>query len=199
MRALRVVTPLPQTDWDPQLAHVCADMNNAPLNVHKLMAHSPDLLAAWWNFRNYSVQGGTLGPHLGELVILRAGMHLGNWYEWASHVDRAIRAGMSAETIAGIMFPDVSNIVPELDRLSLIAVDDLMRFRSVSPNTRAALEAHLSTAQILDLIAIHGMYMTLGAMIETWGLELDDDVAQRVAAHTSKEEFLKASMRFQAT
>ncbi|EET47419.1 carboxymuconolactone decarboxylase family protein [Thalassobium sp. R2A62] len=90
------IKPLEPDQWAQDLRNVYADMNGAPINVHKLMAHSPDLLGAWWGFRNYAVDGGALGQPLGELVILRVGAHSASWYEWGSHVDRATRNGMGA-------------------------------------------------------------------------------------------------------
>ena len=126
-------------------------MNGTPINVHQLMAHSPDLLAAWWNFRNHAVAGGSLGPHLGELVILRVAVHLGAWYEWASHVDRAQKNGMATQTIFETLRaqPDL----PKSENLVLTAVDELMADRGIRPSTRAQLEKHYSTAQIMDVIA----------------------------------------------
>ena len=88
------LTPLPADQWNESLSNVLSDMNDAPLNVHKLMAHNPGLLQAWWNFRNYSVRGGTLGSRLAELLILRVSVHISAWYEWASHVDRALQCGL---------------------------------------------------------------------------------------------------------
>ena len=160
------VAPLDVTQWPPHLSNVSADMNGAPINVHKLMAHSPDLLRAWWNFRNYSVSGGSLGAHLGELIILRVGVHLGAWYEWGSHVDRAQRIGMTAQTIFETLNPRPN--LATADALALTAVDELMLDHRISKVTRAALEQHFTTAQLMDLIAIQGMYVILGGFIHTW-------------------------------
>jgi hypothetical protein len=63
--------PLATEQWRSDLAPIKADMNGAPINVHKLMAHNPDLLKAWWGVRNHSVSVGTLGAVTGDLVILR--------------------------------------------------------------------------------------------------------------------------------
>jgi alkylhydroperoxidase family enzyme len=172
-------------------------MNGAPLNVHRLMAHSPDLLQAWWDFRNYSVNGGSLGQHLAELVILRVGVHLGAWYEWASHVDRAVRIGIEPRTIS-----EVLNSNPDLPRkeaLVLKTVDELMADHRIQGSTRVELEDHFETAQLMDLIAIQGMYVILGGFIHTWGLDLDDAVASRVATHTNQAEFEAAAAAFRQT
>jgi hypothetical protein len=41
----------------------------------------------------------------------------------------------------------------------------------------------------MDLIAIQGMYVTLGGMINTWGLELDEHVLEKLPESVSKEQF----------
>jgi 4-carboxymuconolactone decarboxylase len=190
------LSPLPIDQWDPQLAHIVEDMKGAPINVHKLMAHSPSLLQAWWDFRNFSVNGGTLGQHLGELVILRVGVHLGAWYEWGSHVDRAMRLGMPIAAINAVLLHEIGPDWPEVDGLVLRAVDELMTTHAIHKSTRAALAPHLSTPQLMDLIAIHGMYVTLGCMIHTWGLELDEAVAARLAGLTDSATFEAAAQQF---
>ena len=188
------ITPLEVEHWPRALDGIVADMNGTPINVHQLMAHSPDLLAAWWNFRNHAVAGGSLGPHLGELVILRVAVHLGAWYEWASHVDRAQKNGMATQTIFETLRaqPDL----PKSENLVLTAVDELMADRGIRPSTRAQLEKHYSTAQIMDVIAIQGMYVILGGFIKTWDLALDDTVAHRIEAVTNRADFERAAAEF---
>jgi alkylhydroperoxidase family enzyme len=190
------VEPLDAAQWPPVLDGVCTDMNGAPINVQKLMAHSPNLLRAWWDFRNYSVSGGSLGKRLGELVILRVGVHLGAWYEWGSHVDRAQRIGMSADAIFQTL-----NLHPNLDPsevLILTAVDELMMAHKINAATRAALEKYYDTAQLMDLIAIQGMYVILGGFINTWDLALDGAVAARIETVTNRADFERSSAAFQS-
>lgn len=192
----RIVAPLSTGAWRNDLDRISADMNGAPINVHKLMAHNPDLLKAWWDFRNHSVGGGTLGPVTGELVILRVAVHLGSWYEWASHVDRAIRLGMAPAQINAVLARDIGPEFNEPEALVVQAVDDLMAHRKITDATRAPLEAHFSTAQIMDIIAIQGMYQILGSMIATWGLPLDDATAARLDGVTDHDHFVAAAARF---
>lgn len=189
------VEPLETTQWAPELKNVNDDMNGLPINVHKLMAHNPQLLNAWWNFRNYSVNGGMLGQRLGEFVILRVGVHLGAWYEWASHVDRATRIGMDRDTIFQALRPDPD--LPRLDVLVLQAVDQLMTTHRIQDPTRAELEQHLTTAQMMDIIAIQGMYVILGGFINTWTLKLDEAVADRIKNLTNHTDFETAAATFQ--
>lgn len=181
--------PLPIENWNNSLAEVAADMGGMPLNVHKLMAHNPALLEAWWNFRNYSVTGGTLGNRLGELVILRVGIQLAAWYEWGSHVDRSLKCGLSLEEINAVSRRKIEPTWAQKEAAILDAVDELVEDKRISPATLEKLSQHLSTPQIIDIIAIHGMYLTLGCMINTWGLELDPTVDARIREHTTRDSF----------
>ena len=177
-------------NWDPSLDFIIKQMNGAPLNVHKLLAKHPRLLAAWWNFRNYSVEGGDLGRRCGELVILRVASYLKSWYEWSSHVDRSLKCGLKLS--------EIKNVNKELDEsdwskkefLLLSAVDQLIAKKSLDNNLYWDLRSYFSDKQIMDIVAIHGMYIILGCMINIWGLTLEDDIAQRLPESITETQFL---------
>ncbi|MCP5382489.1 MAG: carboxymuconolactone decarboxylase family protein [Kordiimonadaceae bacterium] len=171
--------PLALADWDPSLSDIIEDMNGRPLNVHSLMAHNPGLLKAWWNFRNYSVNGGSLGRRKGELVILRVAVHMKSWYEWASHVDRSLSCGLSMDEINRVKKETVKDWEPP-EAILLSAVDELIEKHALSQETLSTLNKHYSHKQIMDIIAIHGMYIILGCMINSWGLELDPHIKQKL-------------------
>ncbi len=78
------------------------------------------------------------------------------------------------------------------DAVLLRCVDELLDERTIRGATRERLAEHFSDQQILDVIAIHGMYVTLGCMINTWGLPLDQFVQERLPASVSREEFERA-------
>ena len=181
--------PLPLKEWDASLSHVVDDMNGRPLNVHSLMANHPELLNAWWAFRNYSVRGGALVQRDCELVILRIAVHMRSWYEWASHVDRGLASGLSIEEIERVIDgPDASEW-NDRDALLLGSVDELVTERGICPNTQARLAEHFSANQVMDIIAIHGMYISLACMINTWGLALDEPIQNRLPAGVSRDDF----------
>ncbi len=168
--------PLPLNEWDESLKHVIDDMDGRPLNIHSLMANHPSLLHAWWDFRNYSVRGGSLDQRDRELVILRVAIHMRSWYEWASHVDRGLAAGLTIEEIDRVRQGPEAAEWSEHDRLLLQSVDELIAGRSIRAATREKLADHFDANQLMDIIAIHGMYITIGCMINTWGLDIDDHI-----------------------
>lgn len=187
--------PLPLPDWDESLGRVLDDMDGQPLNVHSLMANHPTLLAAWWDFRNYSVGGGDLEQRDSELVVLRVAVHMRSWYEWASHVDRGLGAGLTAGEIERVQKLPVATTWNERDAFLLTAVDELVSERAISQSTQKILAEYFSANQVMDVIAIHGLYITLGCMINTWGLELDERVRTKLPDAFSREAFRESQGR----
>jgi alkylhydroperoxidase family enzyme len=188
--------PLHPASWNKDLENIIRDTQGAPINVHQLMANNPDLLRAWWDFRNHSVSGGTLGNRAGELVILRVAVHMGAWYEWASHVDRGLKSGLAIEEIERVLHHTLPTQLPPADAILLGAVDDLINHHCLLTSTQAELAHYFSVQQIMDIMAIQGMYVILACMIKTWGLPLDADVQARVSQHTSEKLFLQSAARF---
>lgn len=183
------VTPLPVNQWHQSLAGISQDMKGHPINVHKLMAHHPALLKAWWNFRNYSVAGGDLGSRKGELVILRTAVHLRAWYEWGSHVQRGLACGLTMDEIERVKQGSQAAGWSAEESCLLKAVDQLFFDNGLSKELETNLREHFSLQQIMDIVAIHGMYVILGEMINTWGLELDEHVRTSLPEGVTKEKF----------
>lgn len=183
--------PLPPGDWEASLASIIEDMGGRPLEVHGLLANHPPLLKAWWDLRNYTIAGGDLGQRNTELVILRVALHLRNWYEWGSHVQRGLAAGLSEADIERIKSGPGNPDWSESDRLLLLAVDELVENRSISVKTMTALKGHFSEQQILDIIVTHGAYVILGCMLNTWKIELDEHVVAALPDGSGREQFEK--------
>jgi alkylhydroperoxidase family enzyme len=185
------IAPLPVADWDPSLAKVRHDMHGRPLNVHALMAHHPDLLNAWWNFRNHAVAGGSLGKRNGELVILRVAVRMRSWYEWASHVERALACGLSMVEIERVRKGSQAEGWTLSEACLLQAVDELLTGHAITPATLAQLADHFDSRQVLDLIAIQGMYVILSGILNTWDVELDRQVMDRLPRQITRADFEK--------
>ena len=165
--------PVPLQDWDDSLQHVIDDMNGRPLNIHALMANHPPLLKAWWDLRLYLVNGGDLDQRHCELVILRIAVHMNSWYEWAAHVVRGLDCGLSLQEIERVKDGPSAEEWTEQEAALLCAVDELAENQAISEAGLARLREHFSNQQVLDTIALHGMYNTIACMINTWGLSLD--------------------------
>ena len=179
--------PLPLHEWENSLQHIIDDMGGRPLNFHALMANHPAALDAWWNLRNYLVNGGDLEQRSCELVILRVAVHMRSWYEWASHVVRGLDSGLTPSEIESVLTGegDWGNA----DAILLDAVDEISQNNALGAATRDRLAGHYTDRQVMDVMLLYGMYRTIGCMIATWGLDLDEHVSARLPEGTSEDNF----------
>ena len=75
----------------------------------------------------------------------------------------------------------------------LLAVDQLIGHKSLTNELYNKLRSYFSDRQIMDIVAIHGMYIILGWMINIWGLTLEDDILQRLPGRITESQFLSAN------
>lgn len=181
--------PVPMQDWDSSLQHVIDDMHGRPINIHSLMANHPALLNAWWGLREYLVRGGDLEQRHCELVILRVAVHMRSWYEWGSHVVRGLDSGLTMDEIERVKVD--GGEWRDADAALLSAVDEVARNNVIGDSTRKRLAAHFSDRQVMDIILLHGMYLTIGCMINTWDIELDERVCERLPGTVTETSFLR--------
>ena len=186
-------TPLPSGEWPSSLGEVLADMKGRPINVHGLMAHHPDLLGAWWPFRNYTVKGGALPQRERELAILTVARHMQNDYEWQSHVDRGITAGITREEIQSIRSGD-GEWSPK-DALLISAVQALLTHHAIPDDCRNRLQEFFSIQQVMDIIFIHGAYVTLGCLLNTFEVPIDEDVSTRLRGDGLDDSTLSTNLK----
>ena len=181
--------PTPVDRWDERLAHVVTDMQGEPLNVHKLLANNTALLNAWWPLRKHLVRHGGLDKRHAELVILRTAMHSRAWYEWASHVVRGMSSGLTLDEIERVLAGAEAPGWSHADACLLRAVDDLEQHRELTADTLAAIQQHLDSRQILELIALHGTYAMLGGILNTFSVELDAHVRDALPESVTETAF----------
>jgi alkylhydroperoxidase family enzyme len=181
--------PLSPGEWDPSLKRIVEEMAGRPLAVHGLMANHPDLLSAWWDMRNHTVSGGDLTQRQAELVILRVAWHMQNWYEWGSHVQRGLAAGLSASELERVTLGPNADGWERPEQLLLAAVDELMAEKRLSPEFIQQFREHFSERQLLDVIVTQGVYVILGCMLNTWAVPLDEHVAASLPVGVNRESF----------
>ncbi len=164
---------MPEAEWAPQADSV-RDLLGEVLNVHRVMAHHPELLAAWAPLRQHVAAGSSLSPRFRELAILRLAHRMGVTYEWYHHVRRAADAGLTPEEIEAIRLQP-SDRWQEAESVLLTAVDELHGHLSVTDSTWSALTRLFTTDQILDLIVTVGTYTTLAMVINATGVEIEEE------------------------
>ncbi len=171
--------PIADAEWPQELDHLRGGFATR-LNVYRVMAHHPDLLAAWAPLRGHVVQGSALGQAFSEIVILRTGHRLGSAYEWAHHVSRARALGLSDARIASIAGP-LSGMTED-DAALAGAVDALFDAHRLAPGQERDLAERFGRKAVFDLVATVAFYSTLGYLLNTYTPPLDTDIAEELAA-----------------
>jgi 4-carboxymuconolactone decarboxylase len=174
-----MLSPLSDADWPAEISQMRGGFAGR-LNVYRTMAHHPALLRAWENFRNHCVLESRLTPDQSEVVILRSGFRLGSAYEWAHHVYRGRKIGMSDARILSVKGP-LEAMSPE-DAALARAVDELFAGHRVSAKTAQDVTDLIGTEGLLDLMATVAHYSLLGFILNSFDVPLDDDVAASLAA-----------------
>lgn len=101
---------------------------------------------------------GSIGLREREIVIDRACARCGSEYEWGVHVAFfAERVGLTAEQVAATAGGDPAAF-PERERLLLRLVDALHDDAQVDDPLWAALRAHFTEEQLVELVALAGFY-----------------------------------------
>jgi alkylhydroperoxidase family enzyme len=170
-----VVVPVSDEDW-PIEALELRDGFAGRLNVYRAMAHHPELLLAWKDFRNHLIERSRLTQAQSEIVILRTGHRHGSRYEWVHHVLRGLDAGLDPSRIENVMHPEGASAE---DAILIEAVDSLVDQSKLSPSLRDKLVHLLGLDGTMDLVATVGMYTTLAFIIETFAVPLEPDIERR--------------------
>ena len=169
---------------DPRLPELFSKGLNGPdgtpLNIFGTLAHHPDMMKRWLVFAAHVLSKNTLPERDRELLILRTGWNCRSRYEFSQHVVIGLRAGITAAEIemvkAGPTAPWDAH-----DRLLLQAADELHERSELDSGSWAALMAHYSTEQVLDLIATVGNYHLVAMFLNSTGVQLDQGVPDAFA------------------
>jgi alkylhydroperoxidase family enzyme len=145
----------------------------SPPRLFTELGRHPRLFRAWLPFGGTLLLHGDLPRADAELVILRTAWNCTCLYEWTQHLGLAGRAGVDAIELASIPEGESAGAWTPRQRLLLRAVDELHADRSISPDTRAALEAVLSTHQLIELCLLVGHYEMLAMLLNTRAVEPD--------------------------
>lgn len=172
--------PIADAEWPVEIADM-RDGFAGRLNVYRVMAHHPALLAAWQTLRNHVVLESTLTPVQSEIVILRTGIRWKSPYEWAQHVVRGLAAGLSERQIALVRDTAPGASGEDADALLIAATDELLDDGGLGDATLTALTRAVGKRGALDVIATVGMYTTLAFLLNSHGVAVEPDIAAALA------------------
>jgi AhpD family alkylhydroperoxidase len=183
------IEPLAANDWPAEMGDALAamvpaghprsltgDPRRQGTNIMGTFAHHPVLAKAFFTLNGHLLRATTLTPRQRELIVMRVAALQHCTYEWVQHVFVARGAGLGDLEIAWIAWGPTAPGWDECEASLLLAVDELARDGVITDSTWAALTKHLETRQILDVIVTAGAYTTIAWLMQSVGIELDDDL-----------------------
>ena len=143
-------------------------------NLFATMAHHPKLAEQAHEFATVFLRnGGLLSPRHRELAILRTAARLRSEYEFAQHIAVARTSGLTDD--------EIRRAVDTSDRswtgseaVLLDAADEVFETGDVSDGLWSEMEEVWSVPQILELLALFGMYRTLAIIIRCARVQVDE-------------------------
>jgi alkylhydroperoxidase family enzyme len=132
-------------------------------------------------FGFYRSKARKLDPKLRELGQMRAGFTCESQFVFSQHCKAARDVGLSEEKIAAVPAWATATVFSPAERAVLAYSDELvLQLGRVQDATFAALKAHLSDEEILELTYVTGLYFMHAVMTRALRLEYDD-VPERIA------------------
>ena len=174
------IHPLKESEWNKEIREV---LTSVPLgegeqipNIFTTLSHHVKLLKSMLASGRHVMVESTLPPRERELLILRIGWLCGSEYEWGQHVVRGKKAGLTDDEIVRITKgPDASEWDP-FDTALLHAVDELHTDAFISDTTWKTLAKRYDTRQLMDLIFTVGQYNVVSMVLNSLGVQLDEDL-----------------------
>lgn len=156
-------------------------------NILGILGHHAELGGAWLAYNGLLLDQPALDPRLRELAVLRVAWRTRAAYEWHQHVRMARGLGIGEHTIEDIACGD-TGAWPERDRLILAATDELLDRHRIADPTWAALNSHLDTRQLLELLFVVGSYLCLALVCNSVDLQPDPEAGPAAVSGASEVE-----------
>jgi 4-carboxymuconolactone decarboxylase len=167
------IQPLKDEEFTEDQKKLLEPFGDRILNIFRTLVRMPKAFEAFNRWGGYILsRRNSLSPREREIVILRTGYLCKSGYEWAQHVKIAKREGLSDDEIARIK-QGAGAGWSEADAALLRAADELHADQFVSEATWAALSAHFSEAQRMDLVFTVGQYTQVSMMLNSFGVQLE--------------------------
>lgn len=171
------IPPLRDEDLNNDQKMILAPMaeRGPVINIFRTLAHFPEAMSAFVTYGNYvlSRRRNALPPREREIVILRIGYLCRSGYEWTQHAPIGVRAGLTEEEVERIKAGPSAPGWSAADKALLQASDELHHDQFITDATWAALKAHLSDKQCVDLIYTAGQYTQVSMLLNSLGVQIE--------------------------
>jgi 4-carboxymuconolactone decarboxylase len=163
----------PDIDALPQHLKDALDQH-APVNVYRMITHSPGLAPGFFAMADAMFQANSLPPQLRELAIIRVGHVYRADYEIYQHERIAGWVGLSAEAIAAAGTGATEGLAAE-EAAILTWTDSLLHNHTLSGPEREDALKLLTVTQLADLVLTVGFYQLVCNFLNTFEVTSDGE------------------------
>ena len=168
------IAPLQNAEMDAEQQEIVAPMGERVINIFRTMIRAPKAAKGFLAWGNYVLsKKNDLPAREREIVILRIGFLCKSGYEWTQHVPIGIRAGLTEDEVARIKGGSDAPGWSPSDQALLRASDELHHDQFITDATWAALKAHFSDKQCMDVVFTAGQYTQVSMILNSFGVQLD--------------------------
>jgi len=171
------ITPLTLEDCSEEQAEMLKrqQIRGKPANIFLTMANHEKLAKRWLVFGTHILSKSTLNAREREIAILRIGWLCQAGYEWGQHVVIGKAAGISDAEIENIKQGSQADWSTH-EALIITAADELHSDAFITDDTWAGLKETYSDQQMMDLVFTIGQYNMVSMALNSFGVQLDDDI-----------------------
>ena len=146
------------------------------LNISRLLAGSPSMFQPLTRVFSAYLNDGKLDPELREIAILRVGFLLNSEYEVFNHKRAARVIGMEPKRIDAVLSSEggASGLFNEQEQFVIQFVDEVIQQGAATEKTFHATEKTMTTAELIELSVVIGVYTMVSQVCATFGLEPEE-------------------------
>ncbi|MAF83406.1 MAG: carboxymuconolactone decarboxylase family protein [Gammaproteobacteria bacterium] len=144
------------------------------LNFHRLIAGSPSMFRPLVSLFSSCLSNGLLDARIREIAILRTGHLCDGEYEVVHHNRVARLISMSEEEILALAPDGDDSVFTPHERIVLKFTNEVVQQGGARQETFDAAAEFLSTAQLIELTTVIGMYTMVSQICHTFEIELED-------------------------
>ena len=144
------------------------------LNISRLLAGSPSMFQPLTRVFSAYLNDGQLDPELREIVILRVANFFRSEYELFNHKRAALVIGMDQARIDALAGDLPESLFSEAERQITQFVDEVLQDGAASEATFRAVQQYLSTAELIELSVVIGVYTMVAQICATFELEPEE-------------------------
>jgi 4-carboxymuconolactone decarboxylase len=158
------------------IARFKAGRRGGLINVYKLLLHSPDLAATWFDHNNAVRWKTQLSGRLREIIIIRIACLNGVDYVLAQHVPGlALAEGLTLAECEALSNWQVTNLFDDRERAALDYAEAMTLATSVPDHVFAALRPHFNNREILELAVLIGTYIMHNRVMKGLAIDLEPE------------------------